>query len=602
MAYFKNEWNEIFVSILDEPNGKWLVSHTNPQAPLFVTSEALRFLKIIAAPSTATIIEEKQKTEAQIKRYEIIKELIEKPDYIRDKKQRKEKIKELAEYHCTTEKRISRLYYSYLANKFWKIGQGKKRISKNATRNKIFDWAIREFYYSAKRISLEDAYDHMIYAKYMGKDGKIKKDKPSFAAFKHFYYDNKYDIKNEKKISRYGLTEFQRNDRVRTGTTQYWKNQIGTYEMDATLADIYLVSRWNREIILGRPYIYLAVDALTGIIAGIYIGFECNNESVLKCLANAAMDKVDYCHQLGIEIKEEDWPSKGLPSAMVLDNGSEFISAEMEEICKKYGIDMEILPPFRPDQKPLVEKKFDIIQNRYKKLLRSKGVIEANAQERWSIDYRKQAVLDIEDFTKIIIKIVIYLNNYKASSFVPNKEMIKTDIKLTASGIWKWFQERNSGVISIEAEDIYKLSLKKKRAKLDLGGIKHLGVYYKSKEQNRLYQSIKKKKNITIAYDPDLIEKIYLVFNGEYIPFYLPIEMREYKNLNETEYQDLRSFIVEKRKKLKETEEEERLRMIEFNDNILSNAIKNTNEAQNSSGNIQINKKFIDIEEGRQDG
>ena len=174
MAYFKNEWNEIFVSILDEPNGKWLVSHTNPQAPLFVTSEALRFLKIIAAPSTATIIEEKQKTEAQIKRYEIIKELIEKPDYIRDKKQRKEKIKELAEYHCTTEKRISRLYYSYLANKFWKIGQGKKRISKNATRNKIFDWAIREFYYSAKRISLEDAYDHMIYAKYMGKDGKIK--------------------------------------------------------------------------------------------------------------------------------------------------------------------------------------------------------------------------------------------------------------------------------------------------------------------------------------------------------------------------------------------------------------------------------------------
>ena len=92
MAYFKNEWNEIFVSILDEPNGKWLISHTKPQSPFFVTSEALRLLKIIAAPSTANIIEEKQKTEAQIKRYEIIKELIEKPDYIRDKKQRKEKI------------------------------------------------------------------------------------------------------------------------------------------------------------------------------------------------------------------------------------------------------------------------------------------------------------------------------------------------------------------------------------------------------------------------------------------------------------------------------------------------------------------------------
>ena len=78
----------------------------------------------------------------------------------------------------------------------------------------------------------------------------------------------------------------------------------------------------------------------------------------------------------------------------------------MEELAMKYGIEFESLPPFRPDGKGLVEKAFDLIQQKYKPLLRGKGVIEPDAQERWAVDYRSQAILTLEEFTKVVVHCV----------------------------------------------------------------------------------------------------------------------------------------------------------------------------------------------------
>ena len=79
--------------------------------------------------------------------------------------------------------------------------------------------------------------------------------------------------------------------------------------MDATQADIYLVSRSDRSTVIGRPYIYLAVDTASQIIAGVYIGFDAGLKSVISCLANAARDKKEFCAEYGIDIAEEQWPS-----------------------------------------------------------------------------------------------------------------------------------------------------------------------------------------------------------------------------------------------------------------------------------------------------
>ena len=65
--------------------------------------------------------------------------------------------------------------------------------------------------------------------------------------------------------------------------------------MDATQADIYLVSRPDRSEVIGRPYIYLAVDTATQLIAGVYVGMDAGEQAVINCLSNAAADKVSLC-------------------------------------------------------------------------------------------------------------------------------------------------------------------------------------------------------------------------------------------------------------------------------------------------------------------
>lgn len=234
--------------------------------------------------------------------------------------------------------------------------------------------------------------------------------------------------------------------------------------MDATPADIYLVSRHDRSKVIGRPYIYLAVDTATQLIAGLYVGLECDESAVMLCLANAAQDKVEYCREYGIEIDSAQWPSRGLPYEIITDKGNEFFGPRMQELCQRFGVEIQSLPPFRPDGKGLVEKSFDLIQQRYKPLLRGKGVIEPDAQERWSTDYRSQSVLTLDEFIKIVIHCVLYINSGR----------ILTDAKTPAQ---KWL---DSGValLDVSAEELFLMSLPRESAKLTRKGLRLNGLLY----------------------------------------------------------------------------------------------------------------------------
>ena len=118
----------------------------------------------------------------------------------------------------------------------------------------------------------------------------------------------------------------------------------------------YLVSRLDRSSVIGRPNIYLAVDTATRLIAGIYIGMEAGEGAVMACLANAAEDKVAFCARYGIAITQAQWPCHDVPEEMVTDQGREFTGERMNEFCTRYGAELHILPPFRPDRKGIVEK------------------------------------------------------------------------------------------------------------------------------------------------------------------------------------------------------------------------------------------------------
>lgn len=269
--------------------------------------------------------------------------------------------------------------------------------------------------------------------------------------------------------------------------------------MDATQADIYLVSRQDRSIVVGRPYIYLAADTATHLIAGVYVGFDCDETAVMACIEQAAMDKVGYCARYGIVITPEQWPSVGMPTEIITDQGREFFGPRMGELCRRYGLEVLTLPPFRPDQKGCVEKSIDLLQKRYKPLLRGKGVIEDDAQERWATDYRTQAILDLDDFARVVIHSVLYLNSGRL-----------IDGKTPAE---RWL-EMSPRLMTVDMDELHIQTLPRNTAKLTRKGIRINRMWYAPDDADGLTIG----DSYTIAYDPADLRRIHIILADRTYP------------------------------------------------------------------------------------
>ena len=459
------------------------------------------------------------------------------------------------------------LYYRALAGR--PLVEERVLPKKEETKEqKDFSWAIEEFYFSAKKMSLMSAYDLMLLSRYTDPDGHLRENAPSWYCFRHYFYGKNCHRKARNTIARNGLSDYQRNKRPLFGSASRWKEKIGAYQMDATQADIYLVSRLDRKAVIGRPNIYLAVDTATQLIAGVYVGLEAGESAFIKCLANAAMDKVELCRSFGIEIDKNEWPNAGLPGEIITDKGREFIGGRMEELSMKYGIEFESLPPFRPDGKGLVEKAFDLIQQKFKPLLRGKGVIEPDSQERWAVDYRSQAVLTLEEFTKVVIHCILYLNSSRMI-----ESACRNDTEPTAAALWRKKEEQGeAALVPIDAEELYRFGLPRKRVSLTRKGIRHQGMQYVSADCKGLLEQTKTDKKVQIAYDPEDISRVYLMDGMEYHTFSLAEAYRQYAGATEEEYRMEREKSKNSRREAKQKDTEGRLKMLKDIQDIIGQA------------------------------
>lgn len=541
---------EIFRILIKTNYGVWLISYENPNSPKFVSENECRTFKRIEPPKKYIEYIDKQNklTRGQKKRKELIQLLIEDESYILNKEKRNQKVKEIAEHNKTTIRRIEKLYFKYLAGQSL-IAERNLKEKEATQEQKIFIWAIDTFYYSAKKMSLRDAYDLMLLSKYINEEGQLIEEYPTWNCFRHFFYDGKYHKKSKSSISRNGLSNYQRNQKPLFSSAMSWKNKIGCFQMDATQADIYLVSRIDKVSIIGRPNIYIAVDTVTQLIAGVYVGLDAGEQAVMNCIANAAMDKVIFCQKYGISITKNEWPNIGLPGEIITDKGKEFLGSRMEELAIKYGIEFQSLPPFRPDRKGLVEKSFDLLQQRYKPILRGKGVIDSDSKERWSIDYRNQAILTLEDFTKIIIHCIVYLNSCRIITNCQIKETLPI-----ASYIWSWYEENQQfNVIPINDEELYQFSLPRKTVVLSRKGINYQGLWYVCVDYKKILESKRMGDSVQILYDTNDISKIYMIDKNKNIPFQLADYCRRYIGMTQKEYN------VEKKEKKIRNKDMERL-------------------------------------------
>lgn len=492
---FVQQAGEVFRVLLELEEGTWIISHDSPAAPIFVSLADAGSLERIPTPETFLAEFNRQdRSPAETAKLALIQPLLKDEVCITDRDIRLRVAKEIAAESGHGQRTILRNYYRYLST-----GTLTARRKPSAPqRNPNFDWAIQKFYFSSKRMSLQASYEMMLVQRFSDVNGQLLPDAPTWPSFRHYYYSRNYNKQPQKVIAREGLSHYQRNCRPIFGTASQWRPVPGAFQMDATQADIYLVSSLDRSIVIGRPNLYMAVDSTTQLIAGIYVGLDCDETAVMRCLVNAAQDKVTFCHDHGIEIQAEQWPNIGLPLEVITDRGKEFIGSRMEEFCRRYGMELLSQPPFRPDGKGLVEKGFDLLQQRYKPLLRGKGVIEPDSQERWARDYRSQAVLTLEEFTQVVIHAVVYLNSGRV-------------LKSGKTPAQMWL-ETNPRLLEIPTDELRLMSLPREDVKLTRKGFRLNAVWYAPEDIEGLYIG----DTYTLAYDQTNLSCVYLVLEHEF--------------------------------------------------------------------------------------
>lgn len=403
-----------------------------------------------------------------------------------------------------------------------KVGAPKKRDKKsgegiNVTSDikEIFEKAVKKFYKKSNK-NIRKTYEMMIDEYFTDEEGnrKPKGDLPTERQFRYWFKKN-YKIE-EYITSREGQKGYNLNVRPLLGNSmQDASYPTALFQIDSTKGDVSLVSRYNSDLKIGTPIIYIVIDVYSRLITGFYVGVE--NASwacVMMAIYNCTRNKVVFCKEHDIEIEENEWNAQELPEAILTDRGTEFTGKNIENLVNTFGIDVKNTPPYRADLKGIVERVFKDINDAFRQLV--PGAIMSPNRSRGEKDPDKEACLNIEEVNRIVIQCILKHNNRFMDSYKRDTNMIEDNIEPIPTQIWEWGMSKKVGCRPKFSDKSIKLGLMPlDKARVTREGIKFKNMLYvcelaKNEEwfaKAEMYGTW----TVDIAFDPRNVNKIYLI-------------------------------------------------------------------------------------------
>ena len=311
------------------------------------------------------------------------------------------------------------------------------------------------------------------------------------------------------------------------------------YQIDATIADVYLVSEQNRKKIIGRPTFYFVVDVFSRAIVGMYIGLENPSwVSAMEALSNSMADKVSYCAEFDIDISSDIWPMQGLPENIIGDK-AEILGRHVEVLSKAFHVEIQNTPSYRADWKGVVERYFRTVQTKMKPFI--EGYVTKNpiGKKRHGNDYRQDGILTLREFTQMMIRIVLFYNNEHVVSTYDIDSGIPTELPANPLILWNWGIEYRTGLLRRPDPKLVNVNLlPHTTATITEHGLKLFSCYYSCKEAldwGWFEGNYRGPKSVTVAYDLYTTNTIYLRPSDSYadfIPAHLTARSRAFANMS----------------------------------------------------------------------
>jgi putative transposase len=135
-------------------------------------------------------------------------------------------------------------------------------------------------------------------------------------------------------------------DRFRPVPGEYIvEHAFGVVQIDHTLVDVIVVDRQYRRP-LQRPWLTLAIDVASRMVAGFYLTLEApSTVSVALAIQHLVQPKEAWLAGLGVDA---EWPTSGFPDAIHVDNAKEFRSRALRRGTEEYGIELIHRPVATP--------------------------------------------------------------------------------------------------------------------------------------------------------------------------------------------------------------------------------------------------------------
>ncbi len=298
---------------------------------------------------------------------------------------------------------------------------------------------------------------------------------PSKRQFMYWAY-KVYD-KNELLKKRVSTSVWKKDHKgIISSVSDKAKGPGTRYEIDATVADVFIVSEFDRNIILGRPTIYSVVDQASRMIAGLHVSLDFASWTAARqALYNACNEKVNYCKRYGLDVTHSDWPCVGVPARLLCDRG-EMIGIKPRILPKGLGTKFEFASPFRGDCKSIVERRFGIANDELHFL---PGTTLGELRKRGEKDPRLDAVLTLNEVAKILVALFIKHNKWHQFDDLVTKGLVSADLAPTPQNFWNFHIEKHQHSLNaLSANQFVALLMKKGKASVTKKGIIYNGMRY----------------------------------------------------------------------------------------------------------------------------
>lgn len=268
-------------------------------------------------------------------------------------------------------------------------------------------------------------------------------------------------------------------------------------EIDHTTLDLFVVDE-ETKLPVGRPILTVAIDRFSRMILGMNVGFDPPSYmSVMLCLHHAILPKT-YLKTAFPEL-ENDWNSYGIPEVIVVDNGPEFYSEDLEYACLQMGTTVLYSPVRQPRYKAGVERFFGTQNTRL--LHQQPGTSFSSIVARQDYDPKKHAIITFNALLEMLH--VWIVDVYQQSEH--------RGIKDIPAHVWKEGVKRFPPALPRRREELRILLGHTCRRVVGPSGIELFTLYYNSDDLLSLRRNQRgRKAAATIKYDPRDLSVIYV--------------------------------------------------------------------------------------------